>query len=82
MANWSRPTPMWQNNACHAGVHHFFSLRLLAIRSQAFEKNASVHPFDLTIGKKNYICSAVQLKRSKKICIRSAIQPIHFERLV
>ena len=84
MANWSHLTLMWQSNVCHGIVFIIsFCFCRLAIRSQAFEKNASVHPFDLTVRKKehSFSCSTQPFEknlcpfsRSKKIYIRSAVR--------
>ena len=52
-----------------------FSFCHPAIQSQAFEKNPSVHPFNLTVRKKKNIHLAVRLNHSKKICVRSAVRP-------
>ena len=53
MANWSRLTMMWQSNVCHQIVFIVsFCFRRLDIQSQAFKKNPSVQPLDLTVWKK------------------------------
>ena len=49
---------------------------------QAFEKNLHLFSRSTWLFKKNYICPAVQFNRSKKICMRSVIQPIRFKQLV
>ena len=47
-----------------------------------FEKNYICSAVQLNRSKKSYIHSAVQLNCSKKICICSGVQPICFKRLV
>ena len=69
MANWSHLTlmNMEKRHMSHNSVYHFFLHLPSSHTSQAFEKNASVDPFDLTVKKKEHPFSRSTLPFEKNL---------------
>ena len=73
MAIWSRLTPTNVAKRCVSrnSVYHYFLLLLCSHLIQGAWKKASVHPFDLTIGKKEHPFSHSTLPFENKLYLFS-----------